>query len=116
MDNYIEDSDTRKRRYYLESDWKSEIKAKALSWTGYENITFTATDPSGLVGFQTATFTIQESGFIMDFNHNDMLDTGDLIIGLQTLSGFDNSDDVVSPQVGMKHLLFLMNQLIREEQ
>jgi Leucine-rich repeat (LRR) protein len=92
------------------------IKAKALSWTGYENITFTATDPSGLVGFQTATFTIQESGFIMDFNHNEVLDTGDLIIGLQILSGFADSDDDVYPQMGMKHVLLLMNQLIKEEQ
>jgi len=50
----------------------------------------------------------------MDFNHNDMLDIGDLIIGLQILSGFDDSGSGVYPQVGMKHVLFMMDHLVKD--
>jgi hypothetical protein len=125
LDNHVKDIDNieseiewsaigQKNLVVTVSNRRAMIKAKTLSWVGYENITFTATDPSGLLGFQTATFTIQESGFEFDLNHNDILDTGDIIIGLQILSGFlADPDNDVYQQIDLKNVIFIMNRLVR---
>jgi hypothetical protein len=52
-------------------------------WKGYENIMFTATDPSGGFDVKMAVFTVQESGFVYDLNNNGLIDIEDMIMVLQ---------------------------------
>jgi hypothetical protein len=79
-------------------------------WIGYENLMFTATDSSGLLGVQTVSFTIQESGFVYDLNHNGEIDLEDLIMVLKIFTGIHVDIDI-DQKIDYEDLLLIINCL-----
>jgi hypothetical protein len=88
------------------------ITLSDISWIGYENITFTASDPSGLIGVKTATFTVEKSRFVYDLNQNGRIDLDDLMMVLQIFSGIQPDKALaIDKQLGYEDLLFIMQSV-----
>jgi Leucine-rich repeat (LRR) protein len=90
------------------------ISLRDKQWRGYENIMFTATDPSGAFGVKMAMFTVLNSNFVYDLNNNGTIDLGDMIMVLQIFTNvYVDKEWISDQQIGFDDLLLIMNRLSR---
>jgi hypothetical protein len=90
------------------------ISLRDKQWRGYENIMFTATDPSGDFGVKMAMFTVLNSGFVYDLNNNGTIDLGDMIMVLQIFTNvYVDKEWISDQQIGFDDLLLIINRLSR---
>jgi hypothetical protein len=90
------------------------IQTPGLNWSGRETIIFTATDPTGLLGFKATEFTVLNVILTYDFNKNSIIDLGDVIIVLQVLSGIHMNDLSIEMDhaLSFEDLFIIMNELV----
>jgi Leucine-rich repeat (LRR) protein len=90
----------------------AKISLRDKQWRGYENIMFTATDPSGDFGVKMAMFTVLNSGFVYDLNNNGRIDLGDMIMVLQIFTNvYVDKEWISDQQIGFDDLLLIMNRI-----
>jgi Leucine-rich repeat (LRR) protein len=98
------------------NDRIAKISLSDKQWRGYENIMFTATDPSGDFGVKMAMFTVLNSGFVYDLNNNGTIDLGDMIMVLQIFTNvYVDKEWISDQQIGFDDLLFIINRISKTE-
>jgi hypothetical protein len=90
----------------------AKISLRDKQWRGYENIMFTATDPSGDFGVKMAMFTVLNSGFVYDLNNNGRIDLGDMIMVFQIFTNvYVDKEWISDQQIGFDDLLLIINRI-----
>ena len=105
LDDYVSDPDNEKSEIAwtytgnvelsvsISDDRIATIAVPGSEWSGNETITFTATDPGGLSGSDSATFTVEAAIALGDVNNDGKIRSNDAILVLRIAVGLMEPDE-----------------------